>query len=202
MVPTCVRPCERGFADVCARVFECVDVWRVLLSVRDGFAVVAAFLLAGMNAYECRTACRSRSWRMRLTATSSHATWSATRHGPTGATRRCQTSASEVIACRLRRRSMARFACAAARCAARHRRCGVPGGGFNDTLATRGFFQVGKKFRTAGFLATSFSQDVAENIFIQRVRHATCATQHTPGTQRARLGSWECVACARARVRV
>ena len=72
-----------------------------------------------------------------------------------------------------------------------------PGGGFSDTAATRQFFRVGKKFRTGGFLATSFSQRVAQNIFIQRVRHAICARQHTPceniGTHRARLGLCLCV---------
>jgi hypothetical protein len=43
------------------------------------------------------------------------------------------------------------------------------GGGFCDTPATRDFFAVGRKYRVAGFLATSFNRDVAED-FIARVR--------------------------------
>jgi hypothetical protein len=43
------------------------------------------------------------------------------------------------------------------------------GGGFSDTTVTRDFFVVGQKFRTAGFLATSYNKYVAEN-FIARVR--------------------------------
>ena len=36
----------------------------------------------------------------------------------------------------------------------------LSGGGFDD--AHRGFFTVGKKYRVPGFLATSFSEDKAE----------------------------------------
>jgi len=43
------------------------------------------------------------------------------------------------------------------------------GGGFCDTAATREFFGAGRKYRVAGFLATSYNKYVAEN-FIQRVR--------------------------------
>ncbi len=43
------------------------------------------------------------------------------------------------------------------------------GGGFCDTAATREFFGAGRKYRVAGFLATSYNKHVAEN-FIQRVR--------------------------------
>jgi hypothetical protein len=45
------------------------------------------------------------------------------------------------------------------------------GGGFCDTPATRAFFAVGRKYRVAGFLATSFNKYVAEG-FIARVRCA------------------------------
>jgi hypothetical protein len=43
------------------------------------------------------------------------------------------------------------------------------GGGFCDTAATREFFGGGRKYRVAGFLATSYDKRVAER-FIQRVR--------------------------------
>ena len=46
------------------------------------------------------------------------------------------------------------------------------GGGFCDTPATRAFFALGRKYRIAGFLATSFNKYVAEG-FIARVRCAT-----------------------------
>ena len=42
------------------------------------------------------------------------------------------------------------------------------GGGFDD--AFRGFYTVGKRYRVRGFLATSFSEDIAEE-FLYRAHH-------------------------------
>jgi hypothetical protein len=58
------------------------------------------------------------------------------------------------------------------------------GGGFDD--AHRGFFTVGKKYRVPGFLATSFSEDKAEE-FLYRAHVESKYTQTVPSVPPVRL---------------
>jgi hypothetical protein len=48
------------------------------------------------------------------------------------------------------------------------------GGGFSETDLTRAFFVAGKRFRAAGFIATSFHKYVAEHFIGQVQMNKTC----------------------------
>jgi hypothetical protein len=193
---SCLRVCVH--AGVCLRALECVDVACVALRAMGLHACVCAVgEPACTSALLCVRAClRARvCMNAELRAGCDHGACDQqhrhTRRGRRHAmARRAQLDGGR----RLLPRS-APVGCDASDSAAENRRGSsarhmrnsalpvpsvrVPGGGFSDTAATRGFFVGGRKFRTGGFLATSFSKAVAENIFIHRVRHATCATQHT-----------------------